>query len=405
MNRTTKALAATTAAALLLATPGLAAAAGPHHSDRGDLLTGAFVRTVGVPELRAGLADEGFDTSTVRYPVDLYRLEYATVDAVGEPTTASGLLALPHNRDRSLTPVSFTHGTESTKEGVPSVPGDVWDQAPAWTYASAGFAAVAPDYLGLGTGPGLHPWMDLPSETTASMDMLRAADEKVADLGRRLDREVMVTGFSQGASAALGLARVLDEGRDDAGRHRFELGAVAAISGAYHLGGEEIPALLAGELHKKLSVIYTAYLLVSWDRLHDLYDSPSDVFEEQYADTVEGLFDGYTSGEDLFTGLPNSLDELITDEGEDLLEAPSGDFAEALAVGDAQCSDWRPKAPVRLYVTPTDAEAAASNTDACRADFADSGKKVRVVDVGDTDHTDSNKRGTADAVRWFLSLV
>src|ERR1043165_4710250 len=285
MRRTTKALAVATAAALVLATPGLAAAGG-HRPHRGDLLDGDFVRTVGVAEVREGLTDEGFDASNVEHPVDLYRLEYATVDATGAPTTASGLLALPHNRDRKLTPVSFTHGTESTKEGVPSLPGDVWDQAPAWIYASAGFAAVAPDYLGLGTGPGLHPWMDLPSESTASMDMLRAADAKTAQLGRRLDREVMVTGFSQGASAALGLARVLDEGRDDAGRHRFELGAVAAISGAYHLGGEEIPALLAGDLHPKLSVIYTAYLLVAYDRLHDIYDSPADVFDADYADTA-----------------------------------------------------------------------------------------------------------------------
>ncbi|MEV0647733.1 lipase [Phytomonospora sp. NPDC050363] len=403
MKTRTKALATASAAALLLATPGLAAA-GPRHSDRGDLIAGTFVRTVGLEELRDGLAEEGFDNATVRYTVDLYRLEYATVDAEGEPTTASGLLALPHNRDRKLTAVSFTHGTESTKVGVPSLPGDVWDQAPSWTYASAGFAAVAPDYLGLGTGPGLHPWMDLPSATTASMDMLRAADEKVADLGRRLDRDVMVTGFSQGASAALGLARVLDEGRDDAGRHRFELGAVAAISGAYHLGGEEIPALLAGDLHPKLSVIYTAYLLVSWDRLHDLYDSTFDVFEKDYAPTVEGLFDGYTSGEDLFNGLPNSVDELLTDEGAALLENPRGEFADALAAADAQCADWRPKAPVRLYVTPTDLEAAPSNTEACRADFADERKKVTVVNVGDTDHTDSNKLGTADAVRWFLAL-
>jgi len=403
MRRSTKALAVATAAALVLATPGLAAA-GHGRFDRGELLSGDFVRTVGVEELRTGLTDEGFDASTVRFPVDLYRLEYATVDAVGVPTTASGLLALPHNRDRTLTPVSFTHGTESTKVGVPSLPGDVWDQAPAWVYASAGFAGIMPDYLGLGTGPGLHPWMDLPSETTASMDMLRAADSKTAELGRRLERKVMVSGFSQGASAGLGLARVLDEGRDGAGRHRFSLGAVAAISGAYHLGDEEIPALLAGELHPKLSVIYTAYLLVAYDRLHDVYDSPAEVFEEEYADTVEGLFDGYTSGEDLFNGLPNAVDDLITEEGRALLESPSGDLAEALAVADSACADWRPKAPVRLYVTPTDAEAAPGNTEACRGDFGDSGKGVRVIDVGETDHIGSAKLATADAVEWFLAM-
>ncbi|MFF4352742.1 hypothetical protein [Streptomyces sp. NPDC001530] len=41
--------------------------------------------------------------------------------------------------------------------------------------------------------------------------------------------EVLVTGFSQGASAALGLAREFQDGADP----RFRLQAVAPVSGAY----------------------------------------------------------------------------------------------------------------------------------------------------------------------------
>lgn len=74
------------------------------------------------------------------------------------------------------------------------------------TFGAAGFAAVAPDYLGLGKGPGAHPWKDVPSETSASLDMLRAARQFVPREGRILDGRVLATGFSQGASSALGLA-------------------------------------------------------------------------------------------------------------------------------------------------------------------------------------------------------
>src|SRR5205809_378975 len=86
----------------------------------------------------------------------------------------------PRPRPRQLRTVSVAHGTEAYRGDAPSVSqppvaDDGWAQAPALTYASAGFAAVAPDYLGLGVGPGPHPWMDVPSETTASLDMLRAA--------------------------------------------------------------------------------------------------------------------------------------------------------------------------------------------------------------------------------------
>jgi pimeloyl-ACP methyl ester carboxylesterase len=160
----------------------------------------------------------------------------------GRPTLASGLLALPRSGERRLRTVSFTHGTELFKGDVASVSADVWSQPSALTYASAGFAAVLPDYLGLGLGPGPHPWMDVPSETTAALDMLRASRTAVTQRGHELRHEVLVTGFSQGASAALGLTRSLQEGADG----WFRLRAVAPVSGAYAFRGAELPALLAG---------------------------------------------------------------------------------------------------------------------------------------------------------------
>jgi hypothetical protein len=42
--------------------------------------------------------------------------------------------------------------------------------------------------------------------------------------------------------------------------------ALAPISGAYDFQHAEIPALLSGQLHPKLSVACTAYLLVAFDR-------------------------------------------------------------------------------------------------------------------------------------------
>jgi predicted dienelactone hydrolase len=166
------------------------------------------------------------------------------VDAFGRPTTASGLLAMPINGRRRLTAVSFTHGTEGYRGDAPSMQPSGFDPAPAYAYASAGFATAEPDYLGLGTGPGPHPWMDVPSETTAALDMLRAARGYAGQDGRTLERKVMVTGFSQGASAALGLGRALQDGADG----WFRLGALAPISGAYDFQHAELPAILDGEL-------------------------------------------------------------------------------------------------------------------------------------------------------------
>src|SRR5690349_4574932 len=138
-------------------------------SHRGQLVLATPLRTLpNRAAVTARLKADGFDPATDRYGVRTYRLVYRTVDAKGRPTTASGLLALPVNTPRDLTVVSFTHGTEVFRGDAPSMSPTGFEPGPAYTYASAGFAVSDPDYLGLGTGPGLHPWMDVPSETTAA---------------------------------------------------------------------------------------------------------------------------------------------------------------------------------------------------------------------------------------------
>jgi hypothetical protein len=386
--------------AAVMALAALPATADAVAVDRGALVSAEHLRTLTAAEVSTSLASDQWDPSLVQYGVDTYRLVYRTIDPHGRPTTASGLLALPRNHARRLHTVSFTHGTELFRGDAPSVAQDVWGSAPAITYGSAGFAAVAPDYLGLGVGPGPHPWKHVPSETSASLDMLRAAREFVPRTGRALTGDVLVTGFSQGASAALGLARALQEGVDP----RFRLVAAAPISGAYDFRGVELPALLDGELHPKASVVYAALLLVSWNRLHDLYDSPRGVFQAPYHRTIEALFDGEHTGPEVVAGTPDHLSRLLTRHAVGMLRHPTGQLAEALRVDASVCTDWTPTVPVRLYRVSDDLEAAVGNSDSCQAGFRARGVEAPIVELGTGGHIDSNRLGTAQVVRWFSDL-
>ncbi|WP_433337991.1 alpha/beta hydrolase family protein [Spirillospora sp. CA-294931] len=371
---------------------------------RGQLVSFKHLRAMSAQQVGAWLASEGFDAGTVRHGVDTYRLTYRTVDVRKRPTTATGLLVLPRTKARTLRTVSYAHGTTSHKPDAPSMAEDVWGPGAAVTYGSAGYAAVAPDYLGLGGGPGVHPWKDVPSETTASLDMLRAARHFAPKAGRKLERQVMVTGFSQGASAALGLARALQDGADP----WFRVRAIAPISGGYDFKGAQLPALVNGKLHPKMSVAYSAYLLTSWNRIHGLYRSPSEVFKAPYAGRVEKYFDSTTPGEVMLKGLPDKLGQLLTPRGWEMLRHPSGRFAQALRV-DASIMHWTPKAPVRLYKISKDEQATTANTDHLRAALRARGVDAPVIDVGDklyggSRHLGSNLSGTALTVRWFQSL-
>ncbi len=412
------AMAAPAAAVALSASPAQAvtvsAIAGA--SNRGQLVSATPLRTLpNRAAVTARLKADGFDPATDRYGVRTYRLVYRTVDAQGRPTIASGLLALPVKAARDLPVVSFTHGTEVFRGDAPSMSPTGFEPDPAYTYASAGFAVSDPDYLGLGTGPGLHPWMDVPSETTAALDMLRASRAYVTSHGGTLRRQVMITGFSQGASAGLGLGRALQDGADP----WFRLGALAPVSGAYDFRGVSLPSVLDGELARlnpnhqlgaKLAVLYTAWMLVGFNRVHPIAGMPDRIVRAPYARTNEGLFDGRHTGDRVFNGLPNTISELLTPFGMNLLRHPVGGLAAALRGTDRVCQGWTPKAPIRLYYAANDEQAVNANTFRCRAWFAASGAHVPAVNLGTPDyqgsrHLGSNVAGTAQIVRWFLRLT
>jgi hypothetical protein len=405
------AMAAPAAAAALASAPGSPAAT----AHRGQLVSATPLGTLANrAAVTARLKADGFNPGTDRYGVRTYRLVYRTVDAHGRPTTASGLLALPIGGPRNLPVVSFTHGTEVFRGDAPSEQPTGFEPGSAYTYASAGFAVSDPDYLGLGTGPGLHPWMDVPSETTAALDMLRASRSYVTSHGRTLRHQVLATGFSQGASAALGLGRALQGGADP----WFRLGALAPVSGAYDFGGASVPSVLDGELIRlnptpqlgaKIAVLYTAWMLVGFNRVHPIAGMPGAIVKAPYARTIEGLFDGRHTGDQVIGGLPATVGGLLTPYGQHLLGHPSGGFAAALRSADNVCQGWSPNVPIRLYYASYDEQAVNANTVHCQAWFAAQGLRVPAVNLGTPDyqgsrHYGSNVAGTARIARWFLAL-
>ncbi|HEY2270796.1 MAG TPA: hypothetical protein VGI96_49835 [Streptosporangiaceae bacterium] len=408
------AMAAPAAAAALAASP--ASPASPAATaHRGQLVSATPLRTLeDRAAVTARLRADGFNPGTDRYGVRTYRLVYRTVDAHGRPTAASGLLALPIGGPRNLPVVSFTHGTEVFRGDAPSEQPTGFEPGPAYTYASAGFAVSDPDYLGLGTGPGLHPWMDVPSETTAALDMLRASRSYVTSHGRTLRHQVLATGFSQGASAALGLGRALQGGADP----WFRLGALAPVSGAYDFGGASVSSVLDGELIRlnpnpqlgaRIAVLYTAWMLVGFNRVHPIAGIPGAIVKAPYTSTIEGLFDGRHTGDQVIGSLPATVDGLLTPYGLYLLRHPAGGFAAALRSADSVCQRWSPKTPIRLYYASHDEQAVNANTVHCQAWFAAQGLRVPAVNLGTPDyqgsrHLGSNVAGTARIARWFLAL-
>jgi hypothetical protein len=370
---------------------------------RGTIIASSQIRRVDdIRDVVKELDKAGFDhdDSMIRFGVELYRVEYRTLDAKGQSTTATGLVALPINGKAVLDVVSYTHGTEIAKTDAPSVSNDGWATSPAVTYASAGFATIAPDYVGLGEGPGTHPWMDIASEVTASQDLLVAANTFAAQHGRTFRPSVFVTGFSQGASAAMAFAKSLGSGTVES----FGLAAVAPVSGAYEWSSW-IDGALRGDIDPKEATVYLAYWMVSVDRVHNVYSEPAEVFRAPFDKQVESWFDGTHEGGEVVDMLPGSPEALFTPNGIEVLRDRTGNMATAVAAISGTCTGWQTRIPVRLYTASGDHSVAKSNTTHCHDQLTAAGLEAVVVDIADVDHLTSNQRTPNLIATWFTSLL
>ncbi|MFD0360205.1 alpha/beta fold hydrolase [Nocardia sp. GCM10030253] len=357
-----------------------------HDADNGSASTstqqvirGEVVSTVPLAQMSTD-DTMAYLKASARNGVDAYRVVYRTIDTSGAPTTASGLVALPRTESRRLRVVSYEHGTLSLKSDAPSVNGTTRpDRARTIMFAAAGYAAVAPDYLGLGEGPGFHPYTHAPTEVSASVDLLRAARTIAAQQQREFDPDILVTGFSQGGQAATALGKALQAGEAPG----FGLAALAPISGPYDVRNVETPAGLDGRVIPASAVFYFAYWLTSMNRIHHLYDSPAEAFQEPYASKVEELFDGNHNEIAISAALLTTPQQLLTPKFIAWSRNPTGAALKALADTDGTC-DWTPRVPVRLYAASGDRSVPYANSEHCLQALRSD--KATLVDLGDIDH-------------------
>ncbi|GAA4636751.1 alpha/beta fold hydrolase [Actinoallomurus vinaceus] len=378
----------------LLVFAGLAARTADHYA-RGAVMSTVRVAHLSGAETTAILTKAKI-ASPVQNGVDAYRVLYRTVNTRGGSTPASGLLVLPGDSARRLRLVAYEHGRLTARRTAPSVDATQPDRARAIMFAAAGYAVVAPDYLGLGKGVGRHPYEHVSSELNASVDLLRAARTVARRQHRTLDPKVLVTGFSQGGPAAMALGEKLQAGKVP----HFGPAAVAPVSGPFDLEHVQVPAELDGRLAQRQAVFDLAYWLASTRRIYHLYRRPAEAFQEPYASSVKQLFDGHHDEATVVGSLPSTPERLLTPAFADRLRHPAGGLLRAMRSSDDTCA-WKPRVPVRIYAATGDRSVPIANAKACQA--ASGGG---LVDLGArTDHDGSARLALPQILTWFRQLA
>ena len=306
----------------------------------------------------------------VDYAVDFYRITYTTTDTDGQPTIASGALTIPVTTTCNSFPmVAYCHGTVLRRYNVPSERN--FESLIATVFSSAGYIAVAPDYLGLGEDEGVHPYVHAESQATATLDLISAAREFLETIDQEDNGEVFITGYSQGGHAAMA---TLKYAQDNEMVEDLGIVAGAPLSGPYDMSGSQANLILSDEPYSTPG--YIIYLLVSYQSVYgNLYNELSDVIQDPYADLAAPYFDGE---QDEFTMavvnalLPENVSELMRDSVLTNFENnPNHPLRVALADNDVY--DWAPEMPLRMYYCDGDEQVAFTNSTTTEQIMIDNG--------------------------------
>lgn len=347
----------------------------------------------------------------IQYGAKYYRIAYTTHDVHGVQDTATGLIAVPDNPNRKYPRLVYQHGTAGSRTGVPSLNYDGGEGQVGLLFASLGYVAFLPDYLGLGlTSRGFHPYVHAASEAWAALDMLRAGEQFCQQLQVSVNAQLFITGYSQGGHGAMALHRAIEKDPSN----EFMVTAAAPLSGPYSISGVMRDLILTDTVY-----YYPAYIpntALSYQTAYgNLFTQVNEMFKEPYAALIQSFYDGSITLSDLNDDL---IDALIANEGASrpyrmmqpdyvnaVLANPQHPVNLALADNDTY-KDWLPEAPMRILYCMADDQVPFRNSivarDALTAIGAPDFQAQDVLPTGD--HGDCYVPAMTGTLFFFLGF-
>jgi len=272
-----------------------------------------------------------------RYGIKVYKVVYNTQLPDGTSVKASGALIVP-DASTAVPMVSQQHGTIQSDTDAPSYFGRGSD---AYTggalFSSLGFILACPDYIGYGESKNLpHLYEHRQSLAQASLDMLRASREFIAQQKSPWNGQLYLTGYSEGGYATMSLQKMLEEEHPD----EFNLRASSLGAGAYHKTA--FMKHIVNEPTHGIGSYNRLYLwaLLTYNQVYGLNRPMSAYLKEPYASQVEKQREGSTISVSLSKTFREDFKRGINE---------GTDRAFLTAIADNNVHDWKPGIPTRLY--------------------------------------------------------
>ena len=378
------------------------------HVNRGALISSELRETY-VPFITNLLLFSQNINMTIDYTVECYRLRYLTVDPWGRKIQASGSLFVPSGVSNGPLAM-YQHGTILKKVDAPSNKLNFLENISPnldLSFSEAGIGVMAagkgcvatlPDYLGMGSGDGYHPYVHARSEATAAIDLARAANEFLGK-GFINFNKTFVFGYSQGGHAAVALNRELQLYHSD----EFNVIACAAGAGPYSMSEIMFEDLMSGRPHP--NPFYFPYVLESYNKVYNFDADYSEVYKEDYIKTLPTLVDGSITGNKANEQIPEVFIDVLKEEFLAKIRKDKKHWLHQILENN-DVTNWVPNNPLRLYHGSDDKNIIIDNAYYARDLFLREGAQdVEVIEpIPNGNHYTSAMPFMTQALEWFLSF-
>jgi len=267
----------------------------------------------------------------------LFEVIYTSSWHDGSTIKASGLCFIPDDfTKKELPQMIYHHGTRTLKKTTLNLKSE---NAISAGFAADGYLVIMPDYIGLGKGDKFHLYQNSKSEATASIDMLLAIQELNNELSIKTNKQLFLTGYSQGGHACMATHKTLEENYTD----QFTITASSPMSGAYDMSG--VQAAVMSKPYPE--PVYLPYLLIGLNEVYNITDSYSKLFRAPYDSLIPILYNGEYKGNEINKFLPEIPADVVHPTLlEEYKNNPNFKFNSALEENDLL--DWKTTVPTQL---------------------------------------------------------
>ena len=345
---------------------------------RGELASYQLISSVTAASLQAGLAFAQpaavVAQINFKYNISLYKVRYYTADPMGKIVLVSGLMVVPTNATAASPLLAYFHGTSLSKTDVPSAQntesylGDIM--------ATEGYVSILPDYIGLGEGTGMHPYIHAESEATCGVDMILVCKQLCSTLKINLSNQLFLCGYSQGGHVTMAVQKMIEEKYAS----QLTITASAPMAGPYDVSGTQKAAMLSQARYP--APVYLPLMLYSYQSAYNLYTDMSSIFSGNYATLIPSYFSatGFNDLTGLAAQMPASgipADILTPTAYQSILNDPTNALNLNLKKNDLY--DWTPKSPMKLCHCDGDVHVPMANSTKAVESFKAKGVTVELV--------------------------